>query len=414
MPEDPAKWKFYEDEITSRADQAKSISRKAEDENRGMNEDERKEVDRLISEAEHYKHRLQESKDNAKLVEKIGNFSSFPGGEPTDIPADPKDWAEAFFKSQAWEDLKSKDRSSIFTTRPVEFGQKLTDAGLSVVSIADAGGTLPLSPQVAPIVAPAEITPRIAALFGQGNATSNTIVYLEETTTTPGALDKRYSDSDSAVTLTSEGAAKPAAYVNFTKRSKALEKIAAFLPIADEMLEDEPAIASYINGRLALFVRQAEDAYVFDQLFAVNMATTKASDIGTVGNWYDAIAAGIERVQRGGGLNPDQVLMYPTDYWKMLTTKASTAGTYFGDPFAASARNPWGVNVVPTPAVLPGTAIVGAFRDGATLWRKGGISVEASNSHSDYFRKNLTAIRAEERLALTVYRPAAFARTTIA
>jgi hypothetical protein len=34
--------------------------------------------------------------------------------------------------------------------------------------------------------------------------------------------------------------------------------------------------------------------------------------------------------------------------------------------------------------------------------------VSASNSHSDFFKKNLTAIRAEERVALTVYRPEAF------
>ena len=44
----------------------------------------------------------------------------------------------------------------------------------------------------------------------------------------------------------------------------------------------------------------------------------------------------------------------------------------------------------------------------AQVFRKSGITVEASNSHSDYFQKNKTAIRAEERLALAVYAPGAF------
>jgi HK97 family phage major capsid protein len=52
--------------------------------------------------------------------------------------------------------------------------------------------------------------------------------------------------------------------------------------------------------------------------------------------------------------------------------------------------------------------LVGAFREGAQVWRKGGLTVESSNSHQDYFRKNLVALRAEERIALTVYRPSAF------
>jgi hypothetical protein len=39
------------------------------------------------------------------------------------------------------------------------------------------------------------------------------------------------------------------------------------------------------------------------------------------------------------------------------------------------------------------------------IWRRGGVSVEASNSHSDYFQRNLVALRAEERLALGLYRP---------
>jgi len=42
----------------------------------------------------------------------------------------------------------------------------------------------------------------------------------------------------------------------------------------------------------------------------------------------------------------------------------------------------------------------------------GGTRVEASNSHQDFFIKNLVAIRAERRLALAVLRPSCFGRVT--
>jgi len=67
----------------------------------------------------------------------------------------------------------------------------------------------------------------------------------------------------------------------------------------------------------------------------------------------------------------------------------------------------WNTRVVLSTHVGAGTALVGNFGQAAHLWRRGGVSVEATNSHSDYFRFNLTAIRAEERLGLGVYRPVA-------
>jgi HK97 family phage major capsid protein len=60
-----------------------------------------------------------------------------------------------------------------------------------------------------------------------------------------------------------------------------------------------------------------------------------------------------------------------------------------------------------------GTAIVGT-RESAQVWRRGGMSVEASNSHSNYFQLNLVAIRAEERLGLAVYRPTGFVEVRLA
>jgi HK97 family phage major capsid protein len=55
-----------------------------------------------------------------------------------------------------------------------------------------------------------------------------------------------------------------------------------------------------------------------------------------------------------------------------------------------------------------GTALVGSFGSAAHLYRRGGVTVEASNSHSTYFTSDLVALRAEQREALAVFRPSAF------
>jgi HK97 family phage major capsid protein len=73
----------------------------------------------------------------------------------------------------------------------------------------------------------------------------------------------------------------------------------------------------------------------------------------------------------------------------------------------------WGLPVIVTTAAPgSGTALLGAFRAASQVFRRSGLTVEATNAHSDYFTKNLVAIRAELRLALCVYRPAAFTKVT--
>jgi hypothetical protein len=56
--------------------------------------------------------------------------------------------------------------------------------------------------------------------------------------------------------------------------------------------------------------------------------------------------------------------------------------------------------------------VVGNFQVGGQIFRKGGITVEATNSNNDDFVKNLVTIRAEERLLLAIYRPNAFGTVT--
>jgi hypothetical protein len=68
----------------------------------------------------------------------------------------------------------------------------------------------------------------------------------------------------------------------------------------------------------------------------------------------------------------------------------------------------WGVPVALSTTVGLGTAVVGGFSNAAAIARRSGTTVEATNSHSDYFVKNLVSIREEQREALLVYTPSAF------
>lgn len=404
---------YLESEVKRLVEQAREVTRKAEDENRALTDDERMQVEGYINETSHLKARIAELDDNARLVEAIEAASGTANAEPTTAP-EAKTIGDAFVRSDGFKGLKARGFVGNWTSGPVEIGAKLQDGGLDVVSITDAGGTLPLNPQVVPgIVGPVQQRLTIAELFAQGTATQNSIVYLEETETTPGVLDMSYTvaNADNAVAvLTSEGAAKPAAYIDFTKRSANLEKLAAFLPVSEEMLEDEPQIASYINSRLSMFVRQAEERRLLTKLLASGIGTAGYGELGG-SNIFDSVMAGITAVRNEGGMEPDALVISPTDFAKMSIAKDGANGGYYsGGPYGAAANNPWGLRTVVTGAVADGAPVVGAFREAAQVWRKGGLTVEASNSHSDYFRKNLVAIRAEERIALTVFRPLAFQR----
>lgn len=405
---------YLEGELQRAAADAREITRKAEDSNRPLTEDEKADVEKLVKRASEFRTQIAELDSTEALLKSIDEVGKVGMAPPSTAPEDAKTIGEAFVRSDGYKALKAQGfTGDRWTTGAVEMGMKLVDGqSLTVESITGAGGSLPLAPQVARGVLPLpEERPAVADLFPSGEATTNTLVYLEETSVTPGVLTSPYLTSSAPAVdpvVTAEGGLKPAAFIDFTKRSVALEKLAAFLPISEEMIEDEPALASYINTRLAMFVRQAEDARIIDKLLAATPGTAGYAELGG-NNIFDSIMAGITSVRIEGGMEPDGLLINPTDFAKMAVAKASTAGNYLsGGPYGAAANNPWGLRTVVTAAVAAGSPIVGAFREGGQVWRKGGITVEASNSHSDYFRRNLVAIRAEERVILAVYRPKAF------
>ena len=74
----------------------------------------------------------------------------------------------------------------------------------------------------------------------------------------------------------------------------------------------------------------------------------------------------------------------------------------------------WGKRVVATNSIAEGTFLVGAMAMGAQIWDRMDAAVQISYEDGDNFKKNMATLLAEERLALTVYRPSAFISGTFA
>jgi glycosyltransferase involved in cell wall biosynthesis len=102
------------------------------------------------------------------------------------------------------------------------------------------------------------------------------------------------------------------------------------------------------------------------------------------------------------------------DKWELLAESDCLVLCSDSESFGTSAAEALvaGLPVVVTPAETVGTALVGDFQMFSQLWRRMGIRIDVSDSHSTYFIENKLAIRCEERLALIIYRAAAYCLAT--
>jgi HK97 family phage major capsid protein len=90
------------------------------------------------------------------------------------------------------------------------------------------------------------------------------------------------------------------------------------------------------------------------------------------------------------------------------------SGAYlFGSPSAQGVETLWGRPVAQSPAMPQGTALVGDLR-AAILWIREGTQILASDSHADFFTKNLVAVLAESRAAFGIPYPQALCEVDLA
>ncbi len=212
--------------------------------------------------------------------------------------------------------------------------------------------------------------------------------------------------------------------LTFTTATALIRTIATWIPASRQVLEDFEALRAFVEGSLAYAVRKEEEDQLLSgdntgqnlnglisQAQAFDTALLIASD-----GWekVDIIARACQQIAADNELLPDFVVLHPTDYWGIRLTKDNQGRYIFGNPDGPAPATLFGLHVVETSGISAGVFLTGnSSPAAAAIYERAGLTVEISTEHSDYFVKNMVAIRAEERIALVVFRPNTFVTGTL-
>jgi HK97 family phage major capsid protein len=241
----------------------------------------------------------------------------------------------------------------------------------------------------------------------RGNATGNTVHYTRENVFTNAAAETSEAGQKPETTLTFEGVDVP------------VRTIAHFIKVSKQVLDDAPALASYIDIRMTYGVRLR----VEEQILNGDGASPNISGITTTGNHTDLPVVSGDNDFDAANRAKYQVDQadYMADFyfvnsedWSRMERKKVGSGDdrYVGADGAISYINNgltpmlWGLPVIITNSLAAGEFIC-ASRDALMWWDRSTPVVEIFDQNEDDVEHNLLTVRGETRGAFTVFRPAA-------
>jgi len=212
--------------------------------------------------------------------------------------------------------------------------------------------------------------------------------------------------TDNVAVQTAEGAAKASSDLGFTMEVLENATIATYITASRQVLGDSPMLVEFINQVLLFEVlRRFEDLIV-----SGNGTTDKVAGLLTQGIVYapgdghssDMIGETIASLT-SLGFTPNLVLVNSFDYFRIISAR-NTLGSYIaGGWSAASPRNLWGVETVPTAALNAGTVIVLDTSVVRVLDREE-ANIQVGYQNDDFVRNQVTLV-AELRGNVAVQNP---------
>lgn len=314
-----------------------------------------------------------------------------------------KTTGHSFTDSDNFKKLQSEGRGTArMMFKSITMNAAVTNVTSSTTGTGGAGNAIAPDRMVGVITPPLRRM-TIRDLLLQGRTGSNLIQFVQET------------GFQNMAAPVAEAAAKPQSDLSLDLVDTAVRTLAHWIKASNQVLADIPLLQSYIDGRLRYGLQYVEEQELLagdgtgqhllgliPQATAFDTSLLLADD-----QQVDVLRRAILQV-RIAEFAASGIALNPVDWANIETLKDSNGRYIFGNPGQNLQPSMWGLPVVDTNAMPVGHFMTGAFNLAAQVFDREDANVQVSTEDADNFTKNMVTIRAEERLALAVFRPQSF------
>lgn len=411
--------KRLQDDLAAALKAARDIAAKAEDENRDFTAEERGAAVKAVEDIRRLKNEISAIEGDDALRKSIADLGDDVGLDPDGsvggrrkspdgivTPTRGKSIGQTFVESAEYKAFMAQfptgqiPEKARVQSLPVGFKAVITGAddgsagafvNTDFTGIYEGLGRRPLT---------------VRDIVSKRNTTGDTVEFVRQLTRVNAAAPVP------EATSTAGSGVKPEGGFTFEKVTATVKTIAEWVPATKRAISDAAQLRGLIDQELRDDLREQEE----DQILTGDGTGENLTGIlETTGRQAQAWDTDLHvttrraktKVRTIGRSMPTAYLLNPEDWERIDLLRDGENRFYGAGPFAMTNPTLWGLPVVESEAVPVGTGLVGDFRR-AVLWDREQASITVSDSHADFFVRNLIAVLAEERLAFGVTRPSAF------
>ena len=250
-------------------------------------------------------------------------------------------------------------------------------------------------------------------LISVRQTTSDTVEFVRQTAqVTQAAVVPEANVTDYTGAPGQVSGEKPEGAMAFERVTETVKTLAVWVPATRRALSDAAQLRGLIdqelredlaeefenqllngNGSGENFTGLANTANVLVQAFDTDIITTTRK--------------AITNLKVNGKQMPTAWVMHPNDWESIDLLKDGENRYYWGGPMAQGQKTLWGIPVVESFFATEGVAYLGNWRK-MVVWDREQATITVSDSHEDFFIRNMIAILAEMRAAMGIIRPSAF------
>jgi len=324
------------------------------------------------------------------------HLNGFGGPVPSDPFAGGPSLGLDFANSQAVGEFKSngyRGTSRLETKSTITSGIGSVGGALGGLIPPDRGGVVPIARR--PLT--------IRGLCSTGRTTSNVVTLMRQTTRT------------NAAAVAPEGTLKGESGMAWTEVAFKVATIATWIPVTRQVLDDAAGLQALVDGELRSNLGEVEELQMLfgngsgDNLMGVVPQAQPFVAPFVVANPtpFDRLLQALAQASIAN-YRPSAIVLNTADAFQLQSIK-DTAGRYIGGgPYEGLVNLLWSIPWVGTNAMPQNEFVLGDFANAAQIWDRMDAEVLITDSHADFFVRNLYVIRAEQRLAFAIRDPRAF------